>query len=441
MMKKLVALILAVVMIMAMGSVAFAADENVYTGTSKTTHGTDTITLNKTIVIFNPDDNTSVREPDITFSYVVSPYGSGSDGDKLTSTVTDGSTTVTVYKGVTGGVTAPADIQYSHDNAVPATKKGYQDQKNTSIGVTPTAFPHAGVYRYQIVESSNPADVTTVGLENHTANYSNTRYMDVYIKNGTSGLELQGAVIFKTTAKDTSSPANNATDAITTTTEKTTGFEPGKNDTSSTEKEDYKSDDTVDRYFTYNLKVGKTTKGNLADLNHDFPFEIVLTGNLSHAVTADYTASGATYDGTAPTTFSVSSTAYTLKPKMSNGDYIEVKGLPTGTSVTVKETQDTTDTYVASWDTTEGTTTSSVTITSSNDPTTNLSLPKDGTVSSSPVAVDGGSSYVKTVLGYTNNMTEISETGVVMRVAPYVLILAAGMTLLLISRRRKAEEE
>ena len=51
------------------------------------------------------------------------------------------------------------------------------------------------------------------------------------------------------------------------------------------------------------------------------------------------------------------------------------------------------------------------------------------------------SDVLNQILTINNNLTEISPTGVVLRVAPYVLILGAGLALLLISRRRKTASE
>ena len=41
---------------------------------------------------------------------------------------------------------------------------------------------------------------------------------------------------------------------------------------------------------------------------------------------------------------------------------------------------------------------------------------------------------------YENNLTEVSPTGVVLRFAPYLAMLAAGLVIVLVARRKKNED-
>ena len=101
-MKKLTALLLALVMVLAIGSTALASAPDTagdaYNGASQTTTGSNTIPLTKTIVFINENSST-VYQPNITYQYAIAPVDPG------TATVTDDTPdTAKVNAGVAGGV-------------------------------------------------------------------------------------------------------------------------------------------------------------------------------------------------------------------------------------------------------------------------------------------------------------------------------------------------
>lgn len=443
-MKKLTALLLALVMVLAIGATALADDDNVYTGTDNSLSisiaGTNKIPMNKTVVIFNTDNNTQVREPHITFSYSIAKVDSTKDeAAQLDSTVTDSkSATANVYNGVAAGITAPDDITYSSANKVAATTKGYEDEKTTQIGVDPTAFPHAGIYRYVITETPS-VEPETVYMEAHTSAYQVNRYLDVYIYNpdydattnptGHTTQWLGGAVIFKTV---NTTSGTEGKDNIDTTFEKTTGFEPGTDGTPGTT--DFTNDKTVDRYFTYNLDVTKAITGTVADKTHDFPFQIAITGALPHKVSVDIDNNGAAKVA------EVSTQVLNETAALSDGDTYSVTGLPKGSTVTVKEHNNTVDDYKL---------TTALTGTTSTATRNAVDVPTapENAIGETDVLINSGSATVKadtkTVVTFTNDLKAPSPTGVVLRFAPYALMLGAGIALFIILkvRKNKAVEE
>jgi hypothetical protein len=433
MMKKISALLLALVMVLAIGATAFAADDSYKgSGNANTNVSGNNIPLYKAIVMFNTDGS-EIREPNVSFTYTVTPATVANN----TTVTDDGSNngndpvTVKVNDGVAGAFNSTLTLNFADSNAkVTAAQDGTKLEKNGNLVIDPSVFTHAGIYRYLITETSDPADVATVGLDARTANYDNTRYLDVYIKNKDdgSGFELSAAVIFVTTSQ---TDGTEGKEPITTTTEKTTGYQPGADGTDATIE--YEDDETVDKYHTFNLEVNKTTTGNLADKTHDFPFEITLTGKKAATIIADYAKTGATYVGTEPDTVNISTTAALLTPALSNGDSVTITGIPVGTTVLVKETNDTYDEYVPSITTQDGFTGLALTVT---EKLTTLT----GTTQLT-AAAEITDKTQKSVIGLTNNLPEISPTGLVLRFAPYALILGAGVVLLLISHRRKAAGE
>ncbi len=117
--------------------------------------------------------------------------------------------TVKVYDGVAGAFASSLTLSFADTNTkVAAAQSGTEVEKTGNLTVTLSAFQHAGIYRYKITEVANPTDVISVGLDARDSAYDSTRYLDVYIKNGSNGLEMYGAVIFKSTDANAISDTN-----------------------------------------------------------------------------------------------------------------------------------------------------------------------------------------------------------------------------------------
>ena len=460
MFKKICALVLAIAMVLAMGSVAMAGETNtgdsgstdsgtskhndVYTGSGKKEATTDVknneIPFVKSIVFFNANGS-DVYKPNITFHYDVAP-DNNVDADGSTATVTDDpslhdntSVVRNVYPGPAGGVTG-TDITFaSSDSAIKTSADGVEAEGVSALTVNfENTFTKPGIYRYKITESvksptgaSDNAKLQAAGLTARDSSYDNTRYLDVYIRyNASNELELYGAVIFKTTTTPV------GTDKITyDKTDKTTGFAPTGNNT------DYKDDKNVDKYTTYDFSVKKTVSGSMADKNNQFPFYVSITNSIANA-RYTYFAKNAT-TGTAESitggNIAKGSDNSGSDLKLKDGESIRFVGVPsnqaTELAVVIKEFNNTYDKYTPKATATKGT----------------INMTK-GTAMEAQTGSDSTTSFaVKTndvlnqILTIDNKLDEISPTGVVLRVAPYVLILGAGLALLLISRRRKTASE
>jgi len=435
MMKKMSALVLALVMVLVMGTTAFAATES-YSGSNREeatgVAGTTAIPLTKAIVFFNVNGST-VYEPNISFSYEVTS-DTAVEADGTTAAVTDGNdpaVTRNVYPGPDGGVTG-TEIEFSTAKTAAASAAGVKVEESSSLGVNLSSFERPGIYRYLITETSSVA-VTEAGLTARDADYDDTRYLDVYIRyNDSDALEMYGAVIFKS-ASDT--PGQ---DSITVETKKTTGFEPTGEETS------YVDDKNVDKYTTYDFTVKKTVSGSMADRNHEFPFYVAVSNSISGAKFT-YTADGSeTYTGMAvdeavailsAAEFSIGSDDKDSNLRLKHDDTIQLIGVPSSQtdalSVVIKEFNDTFDSYTPTASATHG----ELSMTAGTAMTALIG--SDATLSFDVKANDG----TEQILAIDNNLTEISPTGVVLRVAPYALMLGAGFFLLLVARKRKNSAE
>jgi len=472
MFKKMTLVLLAMVMVLSLTVGAMASgvelvngEKGGYIHADEQNLNNKTVILKKEIKAYNPEE-TLIYGPAITYTYTIA----GATGDDL-KTVTDATTdhksglatTATALTGITDEVTITGTetnkIEWTNADILDASNTGKENYKNLTIDFSNVVFEKPGVYRYKITETANA--YTTSGVTDGNGKTDNIRYLDVYVMRSDSFTEKSETKTSYT--KDdwrvygfVCMEQPNAIDAASNPA-KTNGF---VNSTTH----------TADNYHTYNLTIGKILSGDATMNSHKFPFDVTwtagaATGTFQFIVEETGTASATKTAQTAAKTVNgvdVANTIYKVggastvgtadkdgTPLIANGGTIKYIGIPSGTKVTVTETNDVAGTtYSTTAKETIGTGEAADilwTDRTAGGGTAVLSADKEtATMDENDTAI-----YVRTdaltdsniAIEVTNTLAIISPTGVVMRIAPYALILFAGVALLLISRRRKVAVE
>ena len=444
--KKLSALLLVLVMVLAMSANAFAAD---FPGDEEGVVGTWTqpdkeivqgksINIQKEIIAFNAN-STTVHAPVVTYTYKVTP--AAVDNLTVTDEARDhaegvGAVTAPVKPGITTGLVvtgadasgtpvagsagsateAQATLVFDNNSTWKTADDGDTNSYNIGLDFTNVVFAQPGVYRYQIAETISAASYDVIAMKDGAFD---TVYLDVYVDGNHA---IYGYVCMKD---------NNS---VTPDTKKINGF---VNSTTA-------SSDGADKYYTYDLVLSKdVVNDTYAESNIAFPFTVIF--NNPEGYTSTFTIGQTVVEGsTGLTTLTGIPTAWNGVVRVKDGANITLTGIPAGVDVDVYETNIATGaTYNVATAVNGGTPVNDANVTWGTRPDTAVAQQTNKEAYQSTKATINTTKIAKVdanqTLVITNTLVLISPTGIVMRVAPYVLILAAGVALLVLSRRRRED--
>lgn len=373
------------------------------------------------------DENEAI--PDVTFTYEIesgnaaeatsgTPASDGAPAVPGTFAVSAGVAGATITGTVSFSSNDSASTTVAEDDSVTlGTGKKYV-KKSVNVDFSSVTFDEVGIYRYVITESVKINDTTyntdeavikktyTVDGDPHEAIFytvsqdtqagndatRRTRYMDVFVIQGESGLEVSSYVLHKTANLEMVATA----------------------DASVSDK----SNGIVNSISSHSLTFGKKVTGNQASKNKYFKFTLTL-GSLGtsekYAVDLDeaeskpaQTASTAYEEMSNPGIVIADSGALTADFYLKDGQYITIQGLPDNFTYTLSENA---EGYISS---------------DGIDPTHN-----------DPVSSTGVTTSIKT--GFTNDRSGIIPTGLLLTVTPFVvgLFLFGALFVYMMARKRR----
>ena len=422
--KKTTAVILAAIMTMTMGITAFADENNESTSSGSS----EVIRIQKELTAYNPE-MVVVNEPTATYTYEIKAGQAGAELEDENGIQAATKAGVGMDKVILSSQTSEnannttTTLSYSAngENKLNESAAGTANKKWIDIDFSNVNFGAAGVYRYEIHESASA--YTSNGIKEGTT--GNVRYLDVYVKDAAeqsekidqpSDWDVYGFVLFAAEEAEGETTEQSAG-------YKTEGFVAHK------DENDSSNNKTADEYYTFNLTVSKTVVNDafIKTTHHEFPFTLTLQNDT---VTADVlpimnVSANAKQDPLAAGTISG-----TWKAEIADGASIEYVGIPAGTTISITETNDVTGAVYR------------VNVAGADNELEDKNIYTGTSSDAAVVAATAGQKVeANRNVAFTNTLQQISPTGVVLRVAPYILMLAAGVVLLVIARRRRTANE
>ena len=455
--KKIGAILLAVMM-MAMAGVSNASSTpedmtgesgviGEFTQPDTPTTKVNQLKIYQEITAYNKDGKT-VNAPTVTYTYTITGLAGGKQikdaggaalhNSELSSTIMtkDASSTsiggAATITGTGNGVLAltPADQLAASDN-------GTANRFPLTIDFSGCTWTGAGVYRFRIDETTTPATKIAAGILEGTT--SNTRYIDVYVKDKTGG----GYEIYGYTCLSDNVDIDGTNTASLTAAGKTEGFVGSKEDEQSYTSE---NESVADKYYTFNLTVGKTLAGDSANNDHDFPFTVkfantTVTSAVIIKLELSENGGTATTGALAQGTLSTATTGITDSNRgIDHESTVMYIGIPVGidaaTTAEVYEVNDVTGTTYLSQYSLQG-----ATLTGDKKIDWNSGTTSTSNTAEMPDITKAVDDNVSHTIQFTNTLELISPTGYVARYAPYALMLIGGIVLLIIAKKHKKHSE
>ena len=451
-MKKIGALVLALVMVLSLSAMALAegeadmTDESGVIGEFATpdtpTTQNDAVKIYKEITAYNPESCT-VNAPTITYNYTIGAatvadgttitdnalhHNKINDADVQASVAVKAGVGTPTITGTAAGVLAitTADqlsaSQYGTANRFALTVSFANIFKTVTSDST-TAKYSAGVYRYVIAETTTAETKKAAGIAEGTV--AKTLYMDVYVDG--SG-NIYGYTLF---TDNESIDATTSDAAAATAAGKTECFVDDPADTVYTSE----NASAADKYYTFNLTLTKAVVNDsyAVSTHHQFPFTVTLTNST---VTANVLPIMTVSANATQTALTAAPIAGTWTPTIADSATVTYVGIPCGTTITVYETNDVVGVSYNSVSTNADTNAAAKSInTGDNSNTATINCNATALIA----ATENHTAAASKGVTFTNTLNQISPTGSVVRIAPYALMLAAGIVLFILMRRRRED--
>lgn len=417
--KKTLAFLFTAVLLVSMGTVAFASDDAPASGSivlnEAITQDGETVSIKKEVVFTNAEA-TDVHEPQFIYTYTLTA------ATGVSATVKDSTgLTATVKDGVSAAIATASDtIIFNQGVMAHTSAAGTPCVKYADLAFDEDIFTAPGIYRYKVTETTSAAK-GSVGITT-SGTYDNVRYLDVYVQkknaslsNAAGNMKIYGYVLYEGANEDVS--FNGYTGETQNLTAKSDGFTHNSAG--------------YDVYETQNIHVAKTTNGVLGDKTQDFGFTLTLLtygGTITTAARVEYYATGgAVLNGPGGTTTTSSSMQYTFgaacfgfSGTIRDGATVNIVGIPTGgtgSTWRLVETNSSPDSYAVAM-TNNGSSLLASTI-----------VAPSGTATSSNFTVNTTAN-----VAVTNTLDAISPTGFAERFTPFVILVILGVALFVIAR-------